>query len=55
MDTTFLPGTLTFRLFSHELELLPRVLIIDHEEYPWVPGTNIVLHPAPAQVQSPKQ
>src|SRR5882724_6389738 len=28
MDTTFLPGTLTMRVFGHELELLPRVMII---------------------------
>ena len=35
MDATFLPGTLTFRFFGHEIELLPRVLIIDHQEHPW--------------------
>jgi hypothetical protein len=35
MDSTFLPGTLTFQFFGHEIELLPRVLIIDHREYPW--------------------
>jgi len=43
MDTTFLPGTLTFQLFGHEIELLPRVLIIDHREYPWQSNTNIQL------------
>ena len=43
MDTTFLPGTLTFQLFGHEIELLPRVLIIDHREYPWRSNTNIQL------------
>src|SRR5262249_28930472 len=35
MDPTFLPGTLTLQLFGHEIELLPRVLIIDHREQPW--------------------
>jgi hypothetical protein len=35
MDTTFLPGTVTFDLFGHEIELLPRVLIINKKEYPW--------------------
>ena len=35
MDTTFLPGTLTLQLFGHEIELLPRVMIIDHQEQPW--------------------
>jgi hypothetical protein len=45
MDTTFLPGTVTFQLFGHEIELLPRVLIIDHSEYPWHSNTNIALRP----------
>ena len=43
MDTTFLPGTLTLQLFGHEIELLPRVLIIDHREYLWQSNTNIAL------------
>ena len=43
MDTTFLPGTLTLQLCGHEIELLPRVLIIDHREYPWHSNTNIQL------------
>jgi hypothetical protein len=38
MDTTFLPGTVTFKLFDREIELLPRVLIIDHQEHPWSSG-----------------
>ena len=46
MDTTFLPGTVTFQLFGHELELLPRVLVIDLHEYPWTSGTNILLQSA---------
>ena len=58
MDTTFLPGTVTFQLFGHEIELLPRVLVIDHEEHPWVsqstlsihrPGSTNVLQEAPEQ------
>jgi len=37
MDLTFLPGTVTFsNVFGHEMELLPRVLIIDYKEHPWV-------------------
>ena len=44
MDTTFLPGTLTFQLFGHEIELLPRVMIIDHDEYAWKSGKAIVLN-----------
>jgi hypothetical protein len=38
MDLTFLPGTLTFRMFGHEIELLPRVMILDHEEHRWRSG-----------------
>jgi hypothetical protein len=46
MDTTFLPGTLTLRLFGHELELLPRVLLVDHLEHPWRSDTTITLQRA---------
>jgi len=46
MDTTFLPGTITFELAGHEIELLPRVLIIDFREYPWQSGARILLPPA---------
>lgn len=34
-DTTVLPGTLTFNLFGHEIEFLPRVMIANHDEVPW--------------------
>jgi hypothetical protein len=34
-DPTFLPGTVTMKQFGHEIELLPRVLIIDKKEIPW--------------------
>jgi hypothetical protein len=43
MDTTFLPGTVTFRLFGHEIELLPRVLIVDHKEQQWNQASAIAL------------
>ena len=48
LDLTFLPGTVTFRLFGHEIELLPRVLMLDHDERPWEPGSVRVLKPLPA-------
>ena len=38
-----LPGTATFELFGHEIQLLPRVLIIDRREYPWRPNATITL------------
>jgi hypothetical protein len=40
-DPTFLPGTVTLRLFGHQIELLPRVLAIDKKEYPWRAGSQI--------------
>lgn len=43
MDTTFLPGTLTFQFFGHEIELIPRVLILDRHEHPWRSGEVITL------------
>lgn len=34
-DLTFLPGTVTFNFFGHEIEFLPRTLIIDRREIAW--------------------
>ena len=46
LDTTFLPGTVTLQLYGHEIELLPRVLVIDRQEHPWLSGTtNLTMHP----------
>jgi hypothetical protein len=53
MDTTFLPGTVALELFNHEVELLPRVLVIDRQEHPWLSESTITLHPAPAKVSVP--
>lgn len=43
LDTTFLPGTVTLDLYGHEVELLPRILIIDRLEHPWKSGETIPL------------
>jgi hypothetical protein len=43
LDTTFLPGTVTMQLFGFEIELLPRVLIVDRAEVPWSSRQPIVL------------
>jgi hypothetical protein len=46
-DPTFLPGTLTLGLFGHEVEALPRVLIIDKKEIAWTSNGRVeVSHPA---------
>lgn len=43
LDTTLLPGTVTFDLFGHEIELLPRTLIINKREHAWRSGERIEL------------
>ena len=45
-DLMYLPGTVTMNLFGHEIELLPRVLIINHQQHPWKSGTTIQLFPS---------
>ena len=42
-DPTFLPGTVTMRLFGHTVEVLPRVLSVDKKEYPWQPGAAVTV------------
>lgn len=34
-DLTFLPGVVTLDLFGHEIEMLPRVLIVNKNEVRW--------------------
>ncbi|MDX1950991.1 MAG: hypothetical protein SFY81_02340 [Verrucomicrobiota bacterium] len=34
-DLTYLPGTLTFDLYGHEVELLPRALFLNLKEFQW--------------------
>ena len=48
LDLTSLPGTATFELFGYEIQLLPRGLIIDRQEYPWRAAAPSTLRPAPA-------
>ena len=53
-DLTYLPGVITFNLFaadtnatgpSHEVELLPRGMVVNRKEHPWKPGMEIQLSP----------
>jgi hypothetical protein len=48
-DPTFLPGTVTMRLFGHEIELLPRVLIVDKKEIPWSTGQAVEVREHPGR------
>jgi hypothetical protein len=53
-DLTFLPGVVTFDLFGHEVELLPRVLIANKKEVPWASGATIDLWPTNKPAEPPK-
>jgi len=43
MDTTFLPGTLVLDAFGHEVQMLPRTLLIDRKEQGWHSGTTLLI------------
>ena len=43
IDTTFQPGTLVFAEFGHEIQLLPRMLTLDKQDYSWQSGAVITL------------
>ena len=40
-DLTFLPGVVTCELFGHEVEFMPRTLVVDKQEIAW--QTNMVI------------
>lgn len=42
-DLTFKPGAVTFDLFGHEIELLPRTLIVNRREHPWQSEATLTL------------
>jgi hypothetical protein len=44
-DLTFLPGVETFDFFGHEVELLPRVLVVNKKEVPWQSEAVLELSP----------
>jgi hypothetical protein len=42
-DLTYLPGTVTFDVFGHEIELLPRTLYINRKAHSWKSNESITL------------
>jgi hypothetical protein len=42
-DLTYLPGVVTFDLFGHEIELLPRTLYVNRRPRAWTSNTTITL------------
>ena len=53
-DLTYLPGTVTFDFFGHEIELLPRVLVVNKKEVPWKSESVLELSPTNKLAQPPK-
>lgn len=45
-DLTFLPGVITFDLYGHEVELVPRLLVADRRQLPWQSEQTIELWPS---------
>ena len=54
LDLMILPGTVTLDLFGHEVELLPRTLILNKKEYPWRSDSVIELSPTNKLPVAPK-
>ena len=54
LDLMILPGTVTLDLFGHEVELLPRTLILNKKEFPWQSDTAIELSPTNKLPVAPK-
>ena len=44
-DLMFQPGTVTLDLDGHEIELLPRTLVVNERQIPWQPGLQLELQP----------
>jgi hypothetical protein len=53
-DLTFLPGVVTFDFFGHEVELLPRVLIVNKREVDWRSAPALELWSTNRPAISPK-
>lgn len=44
-DLTYLPGSVAFDFFGHEVELLPRTLYLNKKEFRWESGKELRLLP----------
>ena len=44
-DLTYLPGTVTLDVYGHEVELLPRTLVLNTKEVGWTNDITYVLTP----------
>jgi hypothetical protein len=46
MDTLFLPGAVAFQIHGHEVQLMPRALLIDKREFPWEQRASFIISEA---------
>jgi len=53
-DLTFLPGVVTFDFHGHEVELLPRSLIVNKRLVPWQNGATVDLWPTNKPAEPPQ-
>ncbi len=53
LDTLFLPGTVTVKVFSHEIQVMPRTMTINRVEHAWSPGEKILLTNRPPTTLTP--
>ncbi len=53
-DLTFLPGVVTFDFHGHEVELLPRSLIVNKRLVPWQSGATVDLWPTNKPAEPPQ-
>jgi len=53
-DLTFLPGVVTFDLLGHEVELLPRALVVNKKLIPWQSGMTVDLWPTNKPSEPPQ-
>ncbi len=53
-DLTFLPGVVTFDLLGHEVEIMPRALVVNKKLLPWQPGMTVDLWPTNKPAEAPK-
>ncbi len=57
-DLTFLPGTVTLLCYGNEIELLPRVMTVNRQQYIWKSGYTMTLvltnPPPPVEIKKNK-
>jgi hypothetical protein len=42
-DLTYLPGTLAFDFFGHEVQFMPRTMVINLKEVPWTNNSTLTI------------